>query len=418
MVDTIEIAATWDRVTRALRRRAGGLAVGARHARRQRAQLAQLRAGHEPLHHVRASSPRTSRAPRTSTSQAWTRVMEATLAGGGTIAHHHGIGRLRVPWLERELGTAYPVLRAIKRALDPAGIMNPGHAAGREVIAPAGIVRPARRPAGLAAARAVAGRSRTIVPTLWPGPGEDLCHLAGDWRILQLLRGHRWSLDDLVTAWFAAELAAGRAAAAGRRPRLRHRHGAAAAGVAVSRRARRRRRGAGGERRPRAALAGVERRRPALRGAPRRPARPGTSARGQRLRPGDRHAAVPAAGHGARIAPRPVGRMPPRAARRRRGLLRRGGAAARARTAGSSPAPAPRSRSASRAGAARAGLVVARRRDVVPRAGKGVLFAVYGLRPGATAPTAWPTSRSSCVTRRDAAPTAFRAVRGAMGMPP
>jgi alkyldihydroxyacetonephosphate synthase len=53
-------------------------------------------------------------------------VMEATLAGGGTIAHHHGIGRLRVPWLERELGTAYPVLRAIKRALDPAGIMNPG----------------------------------------------------------------------------------------------------------------------------------------------------------------------------------------------------------------------------------------------------------------------------------------------------
>jgi FAD/FMN-containing dehydrogenase len=31
-----------------------------------------------------------------------------------------------VPWLERELGDAYPVLRALKRALDPAGIMNPG----------------------------------------------------------------------------------------------------------------------------------------------------------------------------------------------------------------------------------------------------------------------------------------------------
>jgi alkyldihydroxyacetonephosphate synthase len=57
---------------------------------------------------------------------AWTRVMEATLAAGGTIAHHHGIGRLRVPWLERELGDAYPVLRTLKRALDPAGIMNPG----------------------------------------------------------------------------------------------------------------------------------------------------------------------------------------------------------------------------------------------------------------------------------------------------
>ena len=58
--------------------------------------------------------------------EAWGRVMEATIAGGGTIAHHHGIGRLRVPWLERELKSAYPVLQALKRALDPAGIMNPG----------------------------------------------------------------------------------------------------------------------------------------------------------------------------------------------------------------------------------------------------------------------------------------------------
>jgi tRNA1Val (adenine37-N6)-methyltransferase len=37
-----------------------------------------------------------------------------------------------------------------------------------------------------------------------PGPDEDLCYLAGDWRIFQRVDGHRWSLDDLVTAWFAA----------------------------------------------------------------------------------------------------------------------------------------------------------------------------------------------------------------------
>src|ERR1700757_1882620 len=40
--------------------------------------------------------------------------------------------------------------------------------------------------------------------SLWPGPGEDLCWLAGDWRILQRVDGHRWSLDDLATAWYAA----------------------------------------------------------------------------------------------------------------------------------------------------------------------------------------------------------------------
>jgi alkyldihydroxyacetonephosphate synthase len=52
--------------------------------------------------------------------------MEATLRTHGTISHHHGIGRLRVPWMQRELGTGLDVLRAIKRALDPNGIMNPG----------------------------------------------------------------------------------------------------------------------------------------------------------------------------------------------------------------------------------------------------------------------------------------------------
>src|SRR5581483_9434041 len=66
-----------------------------------------------------------------------------------------------------------------------------------------GIVRPARRPAGWRApGPAPAGVDVT------PGVAEDLCWLAGDWRILQRVDGHRWSLDDLVTAWRAAETVA------------------------------------------------------------------------------------------------------------------------------------------------------------------------------------------------------------------
>jgi tRNA1Val (adenine37-N6)-methyltransferase len=42
---------------------------------------------------------------------------------------------------------------------------------------------------------------------VWPGKGEDLCWLAGDWRILQRIDGHRWSIDDLVTAWHATRVA-------------------------------------------------------------------------------------------------------------------------------------------------------------------------------------------------------------------
>jgi alkyldihydroxyacetonephosphate synthase len=52
---------------------------------------------------------------------------EAILALGGTITHHHAVGRDHRPWYlreEPELFTA--ALRATKAELDPAGIMNPG----------------------------------------------------------------------------------------------------------------------------------------------------------------------------------------------------------------------------------------------------------------------------------------------------
>ncbi|HVL90260.1 MAG TPA: FAD-binding oxidoreductase [Actinomycetota bacterium] len=59
---------------------------------------------------------------------AWSAGMEAAIAGGATITHHHGVGLLRAPWIERELGEAMSVWRAVKAALDPNGIMNPGKA--------------------------------------------------------------------------------------------------------------------------------------------------------------------------------------------------------------------------------------------------------------------------------------------------
>jgi tRNA1(Val) A37 N6-methylase TrmN6 len=64
-----------------------------------------------------------------------------------------------------------------------------------------GIVRPARRPPGWRAP----GPPPLARADVVPGSREDLCHLTGDWRILQRIDGHRWSLDDLVTAWLAGE---------------------------------------------------------------------------------------------------------------------------------------------------------------------------------------------------------------------
>jgi len=70
-----------------------------------------------------------------------------------------------------------------------------------------GILRAAHRPAGWVAA-GPPPRTPEDPGDLWPGPGEDLCWLAGNWRLLQRIDGHRTSLDDLVTAHLAASLLA------------------------------------------------------------------------------------------------------------------------------------------------------------------------------------------------------------------
>jgi alkyldihydroxyacetonephosphate synthase len=57
----------------------------------------------------------------------WEAAARACHQAGGTVSHHHGIGLLKAPFLERELGAAgLGVLRSIKSALDPSGILNPG----------------------------------------------------------------------------------------------------------------------------------------------------------------------------------------------------------------------------------------------------------------------------------------------------
>jgi alkyldihydroxyacetonephosphate synthase len=61
----------------------------------------------------------------------WARVKqaasEAIVAGGGTITHHHAVGRDHAPYMEAEVGrSGLELLRAVKEELDPSGIMNPG----------------------------------------------------------------------------------------------------------------------------------------------------------------------------------------------------------------------------------------------------------------------------------------------------
>ena len=54
-------------------------------------------------------------------------IMAVTLSLGGTCTGEHGVGLLKREWLEREIGpVGMRVHRAIKAALDPENLMNPG----------------------------------------------------------------------------------------------------------------------------------------------------------------------------------------------------------------------------------------------------------------------------------------------------
>jgi D-lactate dehydrogenase (cytochrome) len=54
------------------------------------------------------------------------RMIRRALALGGTCTGEHGVGFAKLGYLEAEHGEALGLMRAIKRALDPKGIMNPG----------------------------------------------------------------------------------------------------------------------------------------------------------------------------------------------------------------------------------------------------------------------------------------------------
>lgn len=53
-------------------------------------------------------------------------IIEETLKAGGSIGHHHGIGKYRAEWTKQEHDSAYYLLEGLKKQFDPNGIMNYG----------------------------------------------------------------------------------------------------------------------------------------------------------------------------------------------------------------------------------------------------------------------------------------------------
>ncbi len=80
---------------------------------------------------------------------------DAIDAAGGTITHHHAVGRDHRPWYDRQRPEPFAAaLRGAKAAIDPAGILNPGV-----------LLDPAPLPAPALSRRDGAGRSSPFVTT-------------------------------------------------------------------------------------------------------------------------------------------------------------------------------------------------------------------------------------------------------------
>ncbi|MFH1603024.1 MAG: FAD-binding oxidoreductase [Pseudomonadota bacterium] len=126
ILDTIEIAATWDRIGNIYKNTVASLSEVENILTASAHSSHSYRSGIN-LYFTFAARPDDANDMADVYRDCWRRTMEATVAGGGGISHHHGIGRLRRDWMPEELGQpGVGLLRDIKHALDPTNFMNPG----------------------------------------------------------------------------------------------------------------------------------------------------------------------------------------------------------------------------------------------------------------------------------------------------
>jgi alkyldihydroxyacetonephosphate synthase len=127
--DTMEVAAPWSRLGelyRAVREVLGKHVFVMAH-------LSHAYPDGCSIYFTFAGSAPSAAAMETIYDATWRSALDAAIAAGGTLSHHHGVGRSKAPRLGAELGLGVPVIHALRRVLDPHGIMNPGNLLPRDV---------------------------------------------------------------------------------------------------------------------------------------------------------------------------------------------------------------------------------------------------------------------------------------------
>jgi alkyldihydroxyacetonephosphate synthase len=123
IVDTMEVAGLWSAVPRLYQGIKDALAT---QAQAVGCHLSHLYPSGSSLYFTFLISGDGDHDAEARYLRAWDRAAHACAEAGGTVTHHHGVGRLKARFLREELGEAGTgLLGKIRAALDPAGIMNP-----------------------------------------------------------------------------------------------------------------------------------------------------------------------------------------------------------------------------------------------------------------------------------------------------
>jgi alkyldihydroxyacetonephosphate synthase len=121
-VDTMEVATTWEHLLEmyeAVKRHMSKHAVVMAHFSHAYPEGCSI------YFTFAGGSPRRAEAERIYDA-CWREGLTSAIGAAGTLSHHHGVGLSKAGFMQEQHGEMMSVLRALKRVLDPANIMNPG----------------------------------------------------------------------------------------------------------------------------------------------------------------------------------------------------------------------------------------------------------------------------------------------------
>lgn len=124
VVDTMEVAVNWSQCGNVVEAVESAM-LSVPHARSATCHLSHSYIEGACLYFTFAATPPAESFEETYLAM-WQAGQRAAMSAGANLSHHHGVGYSRASFMQQALGNGLDVVRSMKTALDPQGILNPG----------------------------------------------------------------------------------------------------------------------------------------------------------------------------------------------------------------------------------------------------------------------------------------------------